>query len=169
MRSTYLLISHFMLSVLIWKLSRFQISFVIWIFVVYYYNFCSSKNYYFCNYISYIAVRIIISVARKIIIIVFIASVSSYIVIRIIISCKIIVIIFLLLVITTTLLIFCNTIRFLHSHPKWECISFMRRMTIKIFMKPLHFETLWVRKNGFYESICLSVCLPVCNGRSYTR
>ena len=30
-------------------------------------------------------------------------------------------------------------------------------MTFEIFMKSLRFETPWVRNNGFYESVCLSV------------
>ena len=49
--------------------------------------------------------------------------------------------------------------RFLHSHHGWEGISFMWKMTFEIFMKSLRFETPWVRKKGFYESVCLSVGL----------
>ena len=30
---------------------------------------------------------------------------------------------------------------------------------LEIFIKSLRFETPWVRKNGFYKSVCLSVCL----------
>ena len=40
-----------------------------------------------------------------------------------------------------------------------EGIRFMWKMTFEIFIKSLRFETPWVRKNGFYESVCLSVCL----------
>ena len=47
----------------------------------------------------------------------------------------------------------------LHSHHGWEGIGFMWKMTFEIFIKSLRFETPWVRKNGFYESVCLSVCL----------
>ena len=48
---------------------------------------------------------------------------------------------------------------FLHSHHGWEGIGFMWKMTFEIFIKSLRFETPWVRKNAFYESVCLSVCL----------
>ena len=48
---------------------------------------------------------------------------------------------------------------FLHSHHGWEGIGFMWKMTFEIFIKSLRFETPWVRKNIFYESVCLSVCL----------
>ena len=40
-------------------------------------------------------------------------------------------------------------------------IGFMWKMTFEISIKSLRFETPWVRKNGFYESVCLSVCLSV--------
>ena len=50
---------------------------------------------------------------------------------------------------------------FLHSHHGWEGIGFMWKMTFEIFIKSLRFETPWVRKKGFYESVCLSVCLSV--------
>ena len=46
---------------------------------------------------------------------------------------------------------------FLHSHHGWESIGFMWKMTLEIFIKSLRFETPWVRKKGFYESVCLSV------------
>ena len=45
----------------------------------------------------------------------------------------------------------------LHSHHGWEGIGLMWKMTFEIFIKSLRFETPWVRKNGFYESVCLSV------------
>ena len=51
------------------------------------------------------------------------------------------------------------TFYFLHSHHGWEGIGFMWKMTFEIFIKSLRFETPWVKKNGFYESVCLSVCL----------
>ena len=44
---------------------------------------------------------------------------------------------------------------FLHSHHGWEGIGFMWKMTFEIFIKSLRFETPWVRKNGFYETVCL--------------
>ena len=44
---------------------------------------------------------------------------------------------------------------FLHSQHGWEGISFMWKMTFEIFMESLRFETPWIRKNGFYESVCL--------------
>ena len=34
-------------------------------------------------------------------------------------------------------------------------------MTFEIFIQPLRFDTPWVRKNGFYESVCLSVVVVV--------
>ena len=43
----------------------------------------------------------------------------------------------------------------------WGGIGFMWKMTFEIFIKSLRFETPWVRKKGFYESVCLSVCLSV--------
>ena len=46
---------------------------------------------------------------------------------------------------------------FLHSHHGWEGISFMWKITFEIFIKSLRFETPWVRKSGFYESVCLFV------------
>ena len=52
----------------------------------------------------------------------------------------------------------CRLTTFLHSHRGWEGIGFMWKMTFEIFIKSLRFETPWVRKNGFYESVCLSVC-----------
>ena len=30
-------------------------------------------------------------------------------------------------------------------------------MNLEIFMESLRFETPWVRKNGFHETVCLSV------------
>ena len=45
---------------------------------------------------------------------------------------------------------------FLHSPHGWEGIGFMSKMTFEIFIKSLRFETPWVRKKGFYESVCLS-------------
>ena len=48
---------------------------------------------------------------------------------------------------------------FLHSQHGWEGIDFMWKMTFEIFINSLCFETPWVRKNGIYESVCLSVCL----------
>ena len=48
---------------------------------------------------------------------------------------------------------------FLHSHHGWEGICFKWKMTFEIFIKSLRFETPWVRKNVFYESVCLPVCL----------
>ena len=48
-------------------------------------------------------------------------------------------------------------ILFLHSHHKWKGISFMWKMTFEVFIKSLRFETPWVRKNGFHESVSLSV------------
>ena len=50
---------------------------------------------------------------------------------------------------------------FLHSHNGWEGISFMWKMTFDIFITSLRFETPWIRKSGFYDSVCLSVCLPL--------
>ena len=47
---------------------------------------------------------------------------------------------------------------FLHSHHGWEGIGFMWKMTFDIFIESLRFETPWVIKKGFYESVCLSVC-----------
>ena len=60
-------------------------------------------------------------------------------------------------------------LRFLHSHHGWEGINFMWKMTFEIFIKSLRSETPWVRKNGFYESVCLSVCLSVGRVRHNSR
>ena len=54
-------------------------------------------------------------------------------------------------------LLFLSFVLFLHSHHEWEGIGFMWKMTFVNFIKSLSFETPWVRKNGFYESVCLSV------------
>ena len=37
-----------------------------------------------------------------------------------------------------------------------------KKMNFEIFTKFLRFETPWVRKSGFNENACLSVCLSVC-------
>ena len=37
----------------------------------------------------------------------------------------------------------------------WEGIGFMWKIIFGIFIKSLRFETPWVRKKGFYESVCL--------------
>ena len=55
-----------------------------------------------------------------------------------------------------------NELTFLHSHHGWEGIGFMWKMNFEIFIKSLRFETPWVRKKGFYESVCLSVCRRSC-------
>ena len=59
---------------------------------------------------------------------------------------------------------FCDHYRdqFLHSHHEWEGLGFMWKMTFEIFIKSLRFETPWVRKKDFYESVCLSVCSRSC-------
>ena len=48
-------------------------------------------------------------------------------------------------------------ILFFHSHNKWRGIAFMWKMTFGICIKSLRSETPWVRKNGFYESVWVSV------------
>ena len=40
-----------------------------------------------------------------------------------------------------------------------EGIRFMQNGTHPVFVKCPRFETPWTRKNGFYECVCLSVCL----------
>ena len=50
---------------------------------------------------------------------------------------------------------------FLNSHHEWESIGFMWRNAFEILMKSSRFETPSVRKNGFYESICLYIAVVV--------
>ena len=52
----------------------------------------------------------------------------------------------------------------------WEGVAFMWKITSGIFIKSSCFETPWVRKNGFYESVCLYViCLSGVSGRNTSR
>ena len=45
----------------------------------------------------------------------------------------------------------------------WESIGFMWKINFGTFIKSLRFETLWVRKNGIYESVCPSVVVGLLN------
>ena len=49
----------------------------------------------------------------------------------------------------------------------WQSIGFMRKMTFQIFIETRRFKKLWVRRNAFFKSACLS--LSFCQHNNFLK